>query len=124
MRDAAQLWGEIEALGIGFLQLAPSVFYEMTYHELTIACDWKRKDIEQRGQLQWETARFIVHRLLQPHLKKSARLKPQDIARFTWEEKPKPTVVTAADRERLIKLAQQESQRLKNAKKVRHEPVR
>lgn len=118
------MWSEIEALGIGFLQLAPSVFYEMTYHELSIACDWKRKDIEQQVQVQWESARFIAHQLLQPHVQKGKRLRLHDVATFSWESKPKPTVVTAADRDRLIKLAQQESQRLRDAKTVKHEPVR
>jgi len=96
----------------------------MTYHELSIACDWKRKDVEQQVQVQWEAARFIAHQLLQPHLKKGKRLRLKDVVTFPWEAKAKPTVVTAADRQRLIKLAKQESQRIKAAKIVKNEPVR
>lgn len=47
------------------------------------------KKVQQKTQESWEQTRWIAAVLLQPHMKKGKRMKPTDLVKFPWEEKPK-----------------------------------
>lgn len=38
---------------------------------------------------QWEQTRWLGYVVLQPHLKKGSNMKPSDLMKFPWENKPK-----------------------------------
>ena len=39
----------------------------------------------------WEQTRWLGYVVLQPHLKKGSSMKPTDLIKFPWENKPKAT---------------------------------
>lgn len=84
---------------MGYLQLTPSQFYELTYDELVVMAEGKRKQDERAVQIQYEVARFSAVYVLQPHLKKGKRISQKDLAVFPWEKNdtlPTPEKIAAA----------------------------
>lgn len=78
-------------IGLGQLRLGPSVFYDMTFEEITAAAQGMNKQIELRERGEWERVRWLAAVTLSPHSKPGQRIKPSDLAIFPWEEKKKNT---------------------------------
>lgn len=72
---------------MGLLGLDPASFYSYTIEELSIAAEKKAELIEQAERSEWERVRWQTTLLLQPSLKKGAKLKPKDLITFPWEKK-------------------------------------
>ena len=84
---------------MGYLQLTPSEFYDMTFQELKIMAEGKRRSDENQMRAMYEVARFQSVYVLQPHMKKGKKLKLTDIAKFPWEvdeNLPTPEKIAAA----------------------------
>lgn len=73
-------------MGVGYLQLTPSLLYSMTYEELVVMATGKREQRQQAMQVSWEQLRWVNYYALLPHRKRGSKLKMQDIAVFPWEQ--------------------------------------
>ena len=74
-------------LGVGYLQLTPALFYEMTFEELRAMSDGKRNQDEAQAHMLWEIARWQNYYALAPHIKKGRRFTMRDVQVFPWEKK-------------------------------------
>jgi hypothetical protein len=53
-----------------------------------------RQEAEQHQEREaWERSRWIAATFLQPHLKKGAKMRLQDLIEFPWERVEKPAIV-------------------------------
>lgn len=91
-------------LGVGYLQLTPALFYDMTFDELKVMANGKRKQDESKAQMYWEIARWQNYYALAPHIKKGRQFTMRDIAVFPWEKKRIERTLPTA--EQLAKLRQ------------------
>ena len=71
------------------MRLSPTAFYDMTFMDFQLAAEGFFNLEERRQQSEWERMRWLGALLLSPHAKKGQSIKPQDIATFPWEKKPK-----------------------------------
>ena len=76
---------------MGVLRLSLSALYDLTLQEFGNAIEGFYDLEEQRQRTEWERTRWAVMIGLQPHVRKGSVKKPQDVARFPWEEERKPT---------------------------------
>ena len=90
---------------MGFLQLHPSLLYEMTFRELQVMAEGKRKNMEEPFKRDWERARWLATVSIQPHMKKGKRIRPQDLMTFEWERVESNKVITQKDIDELRKFA-------------------
>lgn len=113
-------------MGVGFLQLPPAVFYELTYDELKVMAEGKRGNTDEVVRAIWEAARFSATIGLQPHMKKGKKIKTTDLAVFPWEKKTAVSGAppTAEQRKLLMQAAAEEAAKLKRAKRIIDEPIR
>ena len=72
---------------MGYLQLTPDLFYDMTYEELQVMAKARREQDEIHIRMAWEQARFIAFRLSAPYFKKGSKPTPQSFHRFPWDDK-------------------------------------
>jgi len=53
-------------------------------------------------QESWEQTRWLGSVILQPHAKKNRTIKPSDLMKFPWDEKPKPKTANDEKRQKLF----------------------
>ena len=97
-------WEIIKTAGFGFLQLSPAVFYDMTFDELMLMVDGKRKNEDTNLQVICEVIRSQTAILISPSMKKGKSFNPRKNMPFPWDRKSDgpiddPKVV----RERILK---------------------
>jgi hypothetical protein len=86
-------WQILTELGVGELQLHPTLFFDMTYDELLVMLEGSRR----KSREQWEQVRWLAMQQLRAHLKKGAKLDPRkDFIEFPWE-KNKPSAAVSID---------------------------
>lgn len=78
----------------------------MTFSELQVMAEGKRKLMEEPFKREWERARWMATVFLQPHMKKGRKIRPKDLMTFEWE-KPEGSQrkITQADIDELRRFA-------------------
>ena len=93
-QDAAREGGILECFSVsmGSMGLSLSDFCAMTPHEFNgVLRSWHRTHVEQ----PWDQTRLLACAMLQPWSKK--KLRPEDIMRFSWDEKKTASARPAHD---------------------------
>lgn len=57
--------------------------------ELMLIIEGKAEKQTENEKSAWEQTRWLAYVNLQPHLKKGSNMKPGDLIKFPWEQKPK-----------------------------------
>lgn len=87
----------MERVGLGQLCLSPSVLYSMTFDEFYHAIEGRREIEEMRERGAWERMRWQTCVLLQPSIKKGAKLTPQSLLPLAWDKKPASPAPTSEE---------------------------
>lgn len=83
---------EIKKVGLGQMRLGPTAFYSMLLSDFVLAAEGFHEMHEMQERQHWERARWSAAMAMQPHAKKGARIKPQDLCKFPWDAKPNKQV--------------------------------
>ena len=74
------------------MRLGPTAFYSMLLSDFVLAAEGFHEMHEMQERQHWERARWSAAMAMQPHAKKDARIKPQDLCKFPWDAKPNKQV--------------------------------
>lgn len=97
--------------------LMPSEFWDLLPRQFFLMQKAYHKKVEQKTIESWEQTRWLAAVMMQPHMKKGARIKPTDIAKFPWEKNTNKTKQTRKEVEEEIEYTLQLYQKIHGSKK-------
>lgn len=77
--------------------MTPDEMNMFDFRELIIKYKGYKEKIEDQYRLSWTQTRWLAFITLQPHVGKSAALKPTDLIKFPWDENFKQRELTSKD---------------------------